>query len=128
MLHQVCKSPYISIIIATAQMGLLNSLMAYIYPENAMKLNEGRIRTRAQRLVLCIKNAQYKLKDESQRNEAELVKQMKQDYHIRSREGERARMVSIIKNGEKLKGRNRLIQPTMQSSTVSTPFKFQPTP
>jgi uncharacterized protein YeeX (DUF496 family) len=93
-----------------------------------MKLNEGRIRTRAQRLVLCIKNAQYKLKDESQRNEAELVKQMKQDYHIRSREGERARMVSIIKNGEKLKGRNRLIQPTMQSSTVSTPFKFQPTP
>lgn len=109
-------------------MGLLYSLMAYIYPENAMKLNEGRIRTRAQRLVLCIKNAQYKLKEESQRNENELIKQMRQDYHIRSREGERARMISIIKNGEKLKGRDRLIQPTTQSSTVSTPSSSPPTP
>ena len=82
-------------------MGLLYSLASYVYPTSGSKLTEGRIRTRAQRLIIQVKNQQYKLQQEAMREEGALIKQMGQMAATRSREGEQAHMKQVLALSER---------------------------
>ena len=82
-------------------MGLLYSLASYVYPTSDNKLTESKIKTRAQRLVIQIKNKQYKLQQEAMREEAALVKQIGQIPASRSKEGEKAFMKQILTLSER---------------------------
>jgi len=50
-----------SYIISIGKMGLVYSLTNYFYPTATPKLSQHAIRTKAQRLILCIKQAQFRL-------------------------------------------------------------------
>lgn len=82
-------------------MGILYSLTSYFYPNTAPHLTETRIRTSSQKLIIRIKNLQYKLQQEVFKAEEELIKQMQQPLGIRSKEGEIVRIDQIIKLSEK---------------------------
>lgn len=82
-------------------MGLLYSLTSYFYPPATGQLTEARIKTSSQKLIIRIRNLQYKLQQEVFKAEEELVYQVKQQLGMRSRDGERIRMDRIIKLSEK---------------------------
>jgi flagellar basal body rod protein FlgC len=82
-------------------MGILYSLTAYFSSASGLHLTEARIRTSSQRLIIRIRNLQYKLQQEVFKAEEELVAQMRQPTAIRSRQGELVRIDRIIKDCEK---------------------------
>lgn len=67
-------------------MGLFYSFISYLYPSN-IKLSENNIRTKCQKLIIRIKNIQYKLQQEAYKQEKDLLAQIMQKTSIRSKEG-----------------------------------------
>lgn len=82
-------------------MGILYSITSFFSSSTSPHLTETRIRTSSQRLIIRIRNLQYKLQQEVFKAEEELLMQIKQQVAIRSRDGERVRMDLIIKSSEK---------------------------
>lgn len=68
-------------------MGLFYSFISYIYPSASIKLSENKIRTKCQKLIIRIKNIQYKLQQEAYKQEKDLLVQIMQKTAIRSKEG-----------------------------------------
>ncbi len=50
-------------------MGLLYSITSYFYPTNNPAITEAAIKSKAQRLILCCQQAQYKLQQASIKEE-----------------------------------------------------------
>lgn len=83
-------------------MGMFYSFISYLYPSASIKLSEHMIKTRCQKLIMRIKNIQYKLQQEAYKQEKDLLVQVMQKTAIRSKEGEKVRMDMVIENSEKL--------------------------
>lgn len=83
-------------------MGMFYSFISYLYPSASIKLSESMIKTRCQKLIMRIKNIQYKLQQEAYKQEKDLLVQVMQKTAIRSKEGEKVRMDMVIENSEKL--------------------------
>ena len=64
-------------------MGLVQAFTNYFYPPQ--KLSANLIRTKAQRLSLCIKQTQYKLQDGTFKLEQELLQQLHQNKMVRNK-------------------------------------------
>ena len=64
-------------------MGLIQAFTSYFYPP--AKLSAVVIRTKAQRLTLCIKQAQYKLQEGTFKLEQELLQQLSQNKMVRNK-------------------------------------------
>lgn len=66
-------------------MGMFYSFISYLYPSASIKLSEHMIKTRCQKLIMRIKNIQYKLQQEAYKQEKDLLVQVMQKTAIRSK-------------------------------------------
>lgn len=73
-------------------MGVVYSISSYFYPSTAPKLSEHLIRTRSQKLVLYIRQAQYRLQQQTIKEEQDLLALITGNKLLRSQGAERVRI------------------------------------
>ena len=66
-------------------MGLVQTISSYFYPNQNKPLSATIIKTKAQRLTLCLKQAQYKLQQATLKLEDELCQQLNQNKLVRNK-------------------------------------------
>ena len=66
-------------------MGLLYSLTVYFSSPHSMPLTEAKIKTSSHKLIIRIRNLQYRLQQEVFKAEQELITQIRQQTAMRSR-------------------------------------------